>query len=143
MYEIVVQSSLIIAITLVIVFLGYRRFIYPTLSESLEALAVVLERATVAERAIKTGMSALGVSSQEKAAFSDLENEVLSEVIEKNFPEVQYLLEQVSPDLAERLRENPEQAVKLYEKYEPILARFGLVPGGEGQREEKASYMYG
>lgn len=92
-----------------------------------------------AERALKTGMSAMsskGVIMREVAEIEGL----VSEGLLDQYPELQILLESVNPELYDKimvkLRENPELIHILYDRWGHIIERRGA-PREEKKPEKK------
>lgn len=81
------------------------------------------------EAAVKKAMTAMGAKSVEVRQDKALEKMISADLLEQ-FPEVEMILGLVSPKTAEALQENPEQALRIIERYKdfiPLLS--GKTPG--------------
>jgi len=96
---------------------------------------LAMETLAEAQNAIKTGMSAMGKRSVEVRQERALERDIASDLMD-SYPEIQALLEYLSPDLAEQVTENPEAALRVIERYEPLLARLGINLKGAPQEQK-------
>lgn len=87
----------------------------------LEPLISSYEKAAKeAEKAIKTGMSAMGTRSGEVRNQKAFDRE-MGESILGQYPEVELVLDMLSPDMAEKIREDPTLALNWMNRYGHLL----------------------
>jgi len=122
-----VPHLLSILISVAVVVLTFRKWIAPGIIESLEE----------AQKTIKT---LAGLGGIKKADWNDeqaLETVITKELLLDKMPELELLRLALSPASWEQVEEiiqtNPAAALKMYEKYAPLL-------GGAEQKQEK--YMF-
>lgn len=77
-----------------------------------------------ADKAISAGMSALGKMSGDNRTMRAMEKGIAGDLMNAQMPEVIAILEQLSPETADMIKENPEIAIKLMEKYQPLIDKF-------------------
>ena len=107
-------------LTLVILVVATKKLILPMITKGLDATyGPMFDQA---DKALKRGMSAMGQKSGYVRAEKALEKEIFSELLEQ-YPEIQALLEMLSPDLAAKIEENPEMAANIIQRYLPTFKR--------------------
>ncbi|GAI00853.1 unnamed protein product [marine sediment metagenome] len=127
-------SLIITAVTMLVVM---KKVIAPGL------LGLFEEKYETANQAIKKGYSAMGVKSvqikKEKVMAEKVGKVVLNE-----YPEILAVAEQISPDLVEMIEEDPETALRLVDRYLPLLKRFfpDLLKNYGLDEEEKLKYDF-
>ena len=106
---------LIVSLVVCILVLGrvYVNTIQPLIKQAEEGQAAV-------DKVVKTGMSAMGHKSGEVRLDNALEKMVAGDLIDQ-FSEIEAILSLVSPDTAAALRENPEKALKMIERYKDFI----------------------
>ncbi|GAI58709.1 unnamed protein product [marine sediment metagenome] len=135
--SLVASGLLSIIVTAVTIFIAMKKVIAPGL------IALFEEKYEVAEKAIKSGYSAMGVKSvqikKEKAMTKRI-----GEVVLEEYPEILAVAEQISPDLVEMIEEDPETALKLVDRYLPLLKKFfpDLLKGYTLDEETKTVFQY-
>jgi len=99
---------------LILVVVATKKVIVPTL------LAVFDEKYASAEKAISSGMKALGDKGVDAKKAKKLEKAVFGDILD-NYPEILIILDQVSPDTAEMIRDNPLMAAKMWARWGPTI----------------------
>lgn len=121
-------SSLVvpIVVSLIVCVLVLGR-VYLTQIEPLVKMAEANQAAV--EAAVKKAMTAMGIKSGEVRQDKALEQLVATDIMAQ-YPEIEIVLGLVSPETADALRENPEQALRMIERYKAFLpALSGKTPG--------------
>jgi len=122
----VVPYLVSILISVVVVAFSFRRWIAPGIEETL------LE----AQKTIKTLAGLGGIKKADWHDEQTLETVITKELLLDKMPELELLRLALSPASWEQVEEiiqtNPAAALKMYEKYAPLL----------GGAEKKASYMF-
>ena len=85
-----------------------------------------------ASKAIKTGMSAMGDKGKQVQQDGALEKMVAKDILDQ-FPEIEIILGLVSPQTAEAIREHPERAMRLLDRYKDIIP---LLTGGAAAKQQ-------
>jgi len=80
-----------------------------------------------------------GEKSVETHAIKKMEKAVAGDILAK-YPELQMLLEQLSPETAELVKKNPQLAVTLIQRYQPIIEKY--IPMLTGQDKAKKTTEY-
>jgi len=91
----------------------------------------------VADKAIKTGMSAMGSKSGQVRLEKSIEKAVAGDLMTAQVPELELLLGLLSPDTRELVQNNPEAVLA-------IAQRLGLLKlGGQQQQADDEVYDVG
>lgn len=114
---IVVSALLSLIVTTVTMLIVSKRIIYPSM------IAIFEEKYATAEGAIKKGFSALGTRSAQVRKEKAMSKEITEHVLEE-YPEILAVAERISPDLVEMIEEDPETALRLVDRYLPLLKKF-------------------
>lgn len=119
-----VEFSLTVSVSLVAMWYVIDRWAIPMIAGSVSA--ELKEEYETAERAIKTGMSAMGTKSAQMKDVVEIEG-MLAEGLLSQYPEAQFILDSVNPELydqiLEKLTENPELIHILYERWGHLLGK--------------------
>lgn len=114
-------------LTVIMVIIGFRKFIAPGIIESLEE----------AQKTITNLAKLSGVKSQEYKDAKSIEKLVAEDLIKEKIPELEALRMILSPStwekIEETLEENPEAVIQLYEKYGHLLGK---------SEQTKEKYMF-
>jgi len=87
-----------------------------------------------AERAVKTGMSAMGAKSGQVRLDATVEKAVASDMLNAQLPEAEFFLNLLSADTRELVEDNPEAILRLVAKYFPDKLR------NVGQQQPQVQY---
>lgn len=88
------------------------------------------------DAAVKTAMSAMGTKSGQVRQTNQLEKDIAGDLMDQ-LPEVEMILELLSPDTANSIRENPEKALRLLERYKDFIPLF---TGAAGPKKQEIVY---
>jgi len=128
-------SLIITAVTMLIIM---KKVIAPGL------IGIFEEKYATADSAMKKGFSAMGLKSvqikKEKVMAEKVGHIVLDE-----YPEILAVAEKISPDLVELIEKDPETALRLVDRYLPLLKKFfpDLLKGyGLDEEESKTVFQY-
>lgn len=113
----VVSGLLSLIITVVTMLLVAKRIIYPSM------VALFEEKYATAEGAIKKGFSAMGQRSAQLKKEKKMSEEITGHILEE-YPEIMAVAERISPDLVEMIEDDPETALRLVDRYLPLLKKF-------------------
>jgi len=113
----VVSALLSLIVTVVTMIVAMKKIIEPGL------VALFDEKYATAEGAIKKGFSALGQRSVQVRKEKAMSKEITEHVLEE-YPEILAVAERISPDLVEMIEEDPETALRLVDRYLPLLKKF-------------------
>ena len=80
-----------------------------------------------------------GDKSGEVRSAKNLEKAVAGDILAK-YPELTMLLEQLSPETAELIKKNPQLAVTLIQRYQPIIEKYLPMITGQGEKASKTEY---
>jgi len=80
-----------------------------------------------------------GDKSGEVRSAKNLEKAVARDILAK-YPELTMLLEQLSPETAELIKKNPQLAVTLIQRYQPIIEKYLPMITGQGEKASKTEY---
>ena len=97
---------------------------------------LVQEKIEVAEKAIKTGMSAMGQKSGQVRLDASVEGAVAKDMLNAQLPEAEFFLSLLSADTRELVEDNPEAVLRLAAKYFPAQLK-GM---GQAQTEQGADF---
>ena len=109
-----VFSLLSVVLTAVTMIIVTKRVIYPGMVGLFE------EKYAMAEGAIKKGFSAMGTRSAELKKEKAMEGEIMVAVLDE-YPELMMIAEKISPDMVAMIEEDPETALRLIDRYLPLL----------------------
>jgi len=115
--SLVATGVLCIIITAVTMFIAMKKVIAPGL------IAIFEEKYETADKAIRSGYSAMGVKSVQIKKDKAMTKKI-GEVVLDEYPEILAVAEQISPDLVEMIEEDPETALRLIDRYLPLLKKF-------------------
>ncbi len=115
--SLVASGLLSIIITSVTLFIAMKKVIVPSL------LGVFEEKYETADKAIKKGFSAMGIKSVQIKADKVMTKKI-GEAILTEYPEILAVAEQISPDIVVLIEEDPETALRLIDRYLPLLKKF-------------------
>ena len=122
--------GLSIALSIVALIIAFRLLITPELE------ALILEKTKEAQEAISKGMSALGDKGRKVRDTNKMEGMMLEDILAE-YPEIQIALDFFRPELADDIRENPEIALRIIQKYKPMIDEIlGARQGPGGARRE-------
>jgi len=82
----------------------------------------------VGSEAVKSGMSAMGQKSGQVRNQKAFDSEIAGGIVDQ-YPELEMVLEMLSPDLMDKVRENPAMALNFLQRYGPMLG-INLGKGG-------------
>ena len=80
-----------------------------------------------------------GDKSGEVRSAKNLEKAVARDILAK-YPELTMLLEQLSPETAKLIKKNPQLAVTLIQRYQPIIEKYLPMITGQGEKASKTEY---
>lgn len=90
---------------------------------------------------VKNVMSNMGKKSADSRALKETESLIavdMKEGLLKLYPEIQWLLDMISPATMEKIEENPEVLPVLIERYGPTFMKLkGRLGLGDGQQRQK------
>ena len=117
-----------IVISVIIVILGFKKWIAPGINEALEE----------AKKTITNLAKLGGVKSQEYKDMKGIEKAVAADIITKNIPELEAIKLFLSPstweEIESTIENNPEAVLQLWEKYGHLLTR--------DKKPEQEAYMF-
>jgi len=91
------------------------------------------------KRALNLVTSEAGNKSVEVQAAKKIEKAVAGDILAK-YPEITMLLEQLSPETAELVKKNPQLAVTLIQRYQPLIEKYLPLITGKGDAAAKTEY---
>jgi len=112
-----VSGVLTIIITAVTMFVAMKKLIAPGL------IALFEERYEAADKAMKRGYSAMGLKSVQIKAEKVMTKKIGAALLDE-YPEILAVAEQISPDIVELIEEDPGTALRLIDRYLPLLKKF-------------------
>ena len=80
-----------------------------------------------------------GVKGQETKQVKAIEKAVAGDILAK-YPELTMLLDQLSPETAELIKKNPQLAVTLIQRYQPLIEKYLPMITGQGEKGSKTEY---
>lgn len=137
-----IGGSALIAVLVAIIStrLWTKRYAIPMiLNEFKEKYADVEAALNTADAAISSGMTALSQKGVETREIKRMEKAIFSELLDQ-YPEVKLAIETFSPETAESLKENPQQAAIMLERYLPLAEK--LFPKLFQQRDKSEESKY-
>jgi len=133
-----VLFSLSLVLSVVINLVLHKKRVQPTLDEINAMLPA-------AERALKTGMSALGQKSADLKLEKRIEGMLYDSLIDQ-YPEIKMILEQLSPELLEEIEQNPRVLQGLMERWAPMIKQLtgiNLIPEQNNEpKKEQPDYDF-
>ena len=131
-YTLILVSVLVpIVVSIVVCILVLGRVFVNQIKPLIEQVQTIQDEA---DHAIKTGMSAMGQKSIQVRQDNKLEKMVAKDLLEQ-FPEIEIILNLVSPATAEEILDKPERALRLIDRYKEFLP---FLTGG--QQQQKIEY---
>jgi len=125
----IVMLSIIASITALII--AFRMIISPELE------TLITKKTKEANEAITKGMSALGDKGRQARDTKKMEKMMLTDILAE-YPEIQIALDFFNPELADEIRENPEIALRIVQKYKPIIDE--ILKGRQGSTARREIY---
>ena len=136
--SLVVSGLLSLIITTVTMFIAMKKVIAPGL------IGLFEEKYATADAAMKKGFSAMGLKSVQIKKEQVMTKKIGVAILEE-YPEILAVAEQISPDLVVLIEEDPETALKLIDRYLPLLKKFVpdlLKDYGSDEETSKITYQY-
>ena len=101
------------------------------------------EKYETADQAMKKGYSAMGLKSVQIKKEKVMSKKIAENIL-KEYPEIIAVAEQISPDMVEMIENDPETALRLVDRYLPLLKKFfpELLKGYGSDEESKTVYQY-
>lgn len=115
--SLVATGLLSLIITVVTMFVAMKLLIAPGL------IALFEEKYETADKAMKKGFSAMGLKSVQIKAEKVMTKKIGAALLDE-YPEILAVAEQISPDIVELIEEDPGTALRLIDRYLPLLKKF-------------------
>lgn len=112
--SIVLPAFVSLIVTIIAVIGTARGYLVPLLEGVLD------QKLEQTDEMMKAAASSMGKASVDSRNLKKMEKMVIADIMGE-YPEIQMILEQFSPETAEMIEEQPEMAMKLLMRYKPLI----------------------